>query len=410
VDDLAAAVVARCRALAQHSEDPAATTRTFLSAPMRAVHHDLRTWMERLGLDVRVDAVGNLRGIRRGITSVAPRPVLLIGSHLDTVPDAGAFDGVLGVVLGVALVEALGQRSLPFDIEVVGFSEEEGVRFGAPFIGSRALVGTVDDALLSLAGSDGQTVRDAIAAFGLDLRELDRARLPPSALGYLEFHIEQGPVLDALNLPIGIVDAIAGQSRRTITFTGQAAHAGTTPMTARRDALAGAAEWVLDVERHALAAPGLVATVGRLQISPGAGNVVAAAAVASLDVRHASDAARTAAVAQLIGEARAIASRRGLTITVAGGLEQASVPMDPQLTNLLDTSARACGVVPHHLTSGAGHDAMVLAARVPVAMVFVRSPGGLSHHPAESVRDADVAVALQVGVRAVEQLASEVAR
>src|SRR5215831_6989121 len=227
----AEAAVARCRSLAECTEEPGFTTRTFLSEPMHEVHARLRAWMEAAGMAVRVDAAGNIRGTHAGTDLDSPR--LFIGSHLDTVPRAGAFDGVLGVMLGVALVELLSGHRLPFPVEVIGFSEEEGVRFGIPFIGSRALVGTLDAALL-------ERVAPAIRHFGLDPARIGEARAA-DALGYLEFHIEQGPVLESLNLPAAVVEGIAGQSRLDVSFDGHANHAA-TPMSFRCDALAAAAE------------------------------------------------------------------------------------------------------------------------------------------------------------------------
>ena len=213
---------------------------------MRDVHAELSQWMERVGMTARVDAAGNLRGVLPAASTTTKR--LFIGSHLDTVPHAGAFDGILGVVMGIALVELLGARRLPYAIEVVGFSEEEGVRFGVPFIGSRGLAGTLSTDVLGRRDANGRTVADAIQAYGLDPTRVEDAQAGADALGYLEFHIEQGPVLDHLALPLAIVSTIAGQSRVTVVFTGVANHAGTTPMNARRDALAGAAEWIAGVE------------------------------------------------------------------------------------------------------------------------------------------------------------------
>src|SRR5215213_3938724 len=264
-------VVDCCRLLAGFSQETGRTTRTFLSPPMRDVHTHLGSWMQRSGMSVQVDSVGNLRGVYPA--SSPGRPRLFIGSHLDTVCDAGAFDGVLGVVLAIALVDLLQHRQLPFSIEVVGFSEEEGVRFGVPFIGSRALAGTLDDQLLGRVDPSGKSIVDAIRDYGLDPSRIPDARFGDQSLGYLEFHVEQGPILDNLAVPLGIVTAIVGQSRLAVTFTGSANHAGTTPMHARRDAVAGAAEWVGAVEALARRTSGLVATVGRLRAWPGITNV-----------------------------------------------------------------------------------------------------------------------------------------
>src|ERR1700691_6051586 len=318
--------LARCQTLARFSEDCEGTRRTFLSPPMRKCDQEIAEWLRPLGVAARLDAAGNLRGLYPGETGAASR--LLIGSHVDTVPNAGPFDGILGVALAVALLEGLESMRLPFAIEVVGFSEEEGVRFGIPFIGSRALVGRLDNELLNREDSNGISVRTALEDFGIDVNEISQARVGEDVLGYLEFHIEQGPVLEDLGLPLGIVDTIAGQSRMEFVFAGHANHAGTTPMHLRRDALAGAAEWIVAVERIAGAQPGLVATVGRITAEPGAPNVIAATAVATLDIRHARDEIRHRAAQRLVGEAEAIASGRGLRVCSETRSDLPATPMD----------------------------------------------------------------------------------
>jgi allantoate deiminase len=353
--------------------------------------------MEKLGMIVTTDAAGNLRGIYPGISD----PPLLIGSHLDTVPHAGAFDGVLGVVLAIALVECLEGRHLKFPIEVIGFSEEEGVRFDLPFIGSRALAGSLDPETLETRDADGTSIAGAIRAFGLHPSEIPAARLS-DALGYLEFHIEQGPVLESLGMPLAAVDKIAGQSRLEFVFEGQANHAGTTPMQFRHDALAGAAEWVGAVE--SAASTGLVTTVGRLEVAPGAANVIAGRTRASLDVRCSDDATRHQAVEQLAEHARQIAARRGLRVSVHPQLDQPAVAMDSRWTEKLERSIAATGLRTHRMPSGAGHDTMILVPHMPVAMLFLRSPGGISHHPGETALPEDVAAALAVGLHFLEEL------
>src|SRR5215471_13398614 len=233
MDHLALDVISLCRKLAGFTEEPGHITRTFLSPPMRSVHRELGARMEQLGMSVNIDAAGNLRGLYPARTPGARR--VIIGSHLDTVPHAGAFDGILGVVMGIAIVEALTSLRMPFAIEVIGFSEEEGVRFGVPFIGSRALAGTLDEQMLALRDGAGVTVAEAIRSFGLDLAHLPEARLTENTLGYLEFHIEQGPVLESLNYPLGVVEGIVGQNRFNVCFSGKAGHAGTTAMKLRHD-------------------------------------------------------------------------------------------------------------------------------------------------------------------------------
>ncbi len=403
LQSLAEQVIARCRRLASFSEDTGGTRRTFLSPPMRDCHRDVSSWMKTLGMTVPIDAVGNLRGFYPATSPGAPR--ILIGSHLDTVPNAGAFDGILGVVLAVALVKSLEGMKLPFGIEAVGFSEEEGVRFGVPFIGSRALVGRVDEELLGRKDANGISVRKAIHDFGLNPNDISTAALGDDVLGYIEFHIEQGPVLESLGRPLGVVEAIVGQNRLELTFSGQANHAGTTPMNLRRDALAAAAEWIVTVENLAKQTPEAVATVGFVEAKPGATNVIAGEARATLDIRHASDRARTEALDELIRQAESIAGRRGLTVKWRTLLAQHAVAMDPFLTDQIQQAIQKTGCDPHRMASGAGHDAMILAEKVPAAMIFLRTPEGISHDPAESVHLDDVAKALECGRHLLTQLA-----
>jgi allantoate deiminase len=370
---------------------------------MRACHQQIEEWMRPLGMPVILDAAGNLHGLYAGTDGVSRR--LLIGSHLDTVPDAGAYDGILGVVLAISLIESLEGRRLPFAIEVVGFSEEEGVRFGIPFIGSRALVGRLGEELLGRRDSNGVSVQEAILSYGLKPSEIPAASLQDGALGYLEFHIEQGPVLEHRELPLGIVEAIAGQTRMELVFTGFANHAGTTPMALRHDALVAAAEWAVAVEKGARETTGLVATVGALEAKPGATNVIAGECRATLDVRHASDTARTESVSAFLHSAAEIAKRRGISLTSSTKFVQTATPMDSSLLREIDTAVSQAGITPYRMVSGAGHDAMVLAEKVPAAMVFLRSPGGISHNPKESVVVEDVAKAIECGLHLLDQLA-----
>jgi allantoate deiminase len=390
--DRADSIIARCRQLATCTEVAGETTRLFLTPPMREVHAFLKGWMEAAGMTVRIDAIGNLRGVWPGLTASCPR--LLIGSHLDTVPNAGAFDGILGVVLGLAVVEQLRGQLLPFAIEVIGFSEEEGVRFNKPFLGSLALIGKLDAETLAHADRNGITIAEAIRNYGLDPTNLSDALLPEEAFAYLEFHIEQGPILESEGASLGIVEALVGQTRMQLTFTGQANHAGTTPMHLRHDAMAAAADWIVAVEAYANANAGLVATVGKVETSPGAGNVIAGRVTASLDVRHVDDQTRQAAQSSLIDFANSAAAKRGVQVSALTQLEQSAVPLSPLLTQLLQTAADRAGFPSRRMISGAGHDAMIVAQRLPSAMLFLRSPGGLSHHPDESVLPQDVEAAL----------------
>ncbi|MFZ3264040.1 MAG: allantoate amidohydrolase [Terriglobales bacterium] len=401
----ASEVIARCQTLARFSEDEGSIRRTFLSPPMRDCHREIAGWVAPLGVVSSVDAVGNLRMTYPGAQPDAPR--LMMGSHLDTVPNAGAYDGVLGVVLPLALLGALNGRRLPFAIEVVGFSEEEGVRFGTPFIGSRALAGSLDEDVLSREDAQGISICKAIENFGLNPAEIPQAAIrEDDVLGYVEFHIEQGPVLENAGRPLGVVEAIVGQSRLEFTFTGHANHAGTTPMALRHDALAAAAEWIHGVEKYALSNSGLVATVGSIQAKPNATNVIAGETRASLDVRHQHDETRNRSVDYLVRLAEDIATRRGLSLRRNVLLNQPAVPMNPFLVSQVEHAISSAGCEPFRMVSGAGHDAMIMAAKVPVAMIFLRTPGGISHDPAETVEVGDVAKAIDCGMQLLEQRAS----
>lgn len=404
--ELALRVVTRCRTLAQITDVPGETTRTFLSEGMRRANEKVAGWMRDAGLNIRVDAAGNLRGVLPG--SGTTGATFLIASHLDTVPNAGAFDGPLGVLLGVALAAQIGPGFLPFELEIVGFSEEEGVRFGTPFLGSRALVGTLTDDLLALRDEDGVSVREAMHRFGLPA-DLDAARLGHT-VGALEFHIEQGPELDAEDLPVGVVETVAGQSRHTLTFTGRANHAGTTPMRSRHDAMSAAAAFIVEAERYARAGRGLVATVGSIHAEPNVGNVIAGEVRLSLDVRSANDSTREDAVQHLLAFAEALAVERRLCVATEMRLVQPAVPLDRNLLCLLENSMEANDALVRRMTSGAGHDAMILAPHLPTAMLFLRSPEGLSHHPQESVRTEDVALALEIGYTFLHTVAAQIPR
>lgn len=393
-----------CRVIAGFTETPPTTTRTFLSEPMRDCHAYLMSKMHSLGMRTAIDNAGNLRGVYPAIRSGTAR--LVVGSHLDTVPNAGVYDGILGVLLGIALVEALHGEALPFDIEVIGFSEEEGVRFGVPFIGSRAFTGTLESSFLKREDSTGCSVASAIEGFGLDSSAIAEAAFDLASVGYLEFHIEQGPVLESMDEPLAVVESVSGQSRATLVFEGEANHAGTTPMRFRRDALPAAAEWVSSVEAHARATDGLVATVGKLEVPGGATNIVPRKVVASLDVRHPLDWVRRHSFADLIRTGEEIASRRTVSFSHTVHLDQSTVPMDARLVALADKSIRACGLRGVRMASGAGHDAMIVAPFIPAVMIFLRSPNGLSHHPGESVLPGDVQLALRSGVHFVKALGS----
>jgi allantoate deiminase len=398
----------RCDVLGGCSEEADRLTRPFASDAMRQAHSHVTSWMREAGMSVSKDNAGNLRGRREG--GAGSTSTLLLGSHLDSVRNAGKYDGPLGVIVALAAVQRLHDRGsrLPFAIEVVAFADEEGLRYGTPYLGSRALAGDFDAADLERTDVAGVTMADAIRAFGGDPARIGDDRWKGGdLLGYVEVHIEQGPVLETRGLPVGVVSAIAGQSRYHLTFTGEAAHAGTTPMDHRKDALVAAAEFVLAVEAEARTTEGLVATVGQLEVSRGAANVVPAEAVLSLDVRHSLDSVRLEHVERLLQVGRDIATRRGVSVEAEPVSENESVPCSPRLTTLL---ARAVLEVRHPaiaISSGAGHDAVVMAGLTDVAMLFVRCKGGVSHNPAELVTEDDVAVSIDVLSRFLELLAAE---
>jgi len=398
LDALTDEVLHRCDVLGGISDEPNQLTRTYLSTATREAQGHLSHWMIEAGLAVRTDAVGNVVGRMGG-----GQKVFIVGSHIDTVPNAGKYDGILGVMLGIAAAKYLRDRSFAHRLEVVAFSEEEGVRFRFPYIGSLAICGQLTSEHLEKQDWDGRTVTGAIRVFGLNPEEVAKAAYPlGSVIGYLEAHIEQGPVLEAKNLPLGIVPAIMGQTRAMLTFTGMAGHAGTQPMELRRDALAAAAVFISTVEECGRATPGLRATVGSLTVSPNAGNVVPGEAILSLDVRHEYDAVRTASVEKLKAGAEEIGRTRGIGVTFQVSLDHPAVPCEPIMTARLATAMQAGGHSPEPVLSGAGHDAAVMAGICPVAMLFLRSPGGISHHPDESVSREDVRAALGVMVRFLE--------
>ncbi len=404
VDEAAGYALGLCARIAQCTEVPGAITRLFLSPATHQVHAILRAEMKSLGMQVWVDAAGNLCGLYAAEEPGAP--VLLLGSHVDTVPNAGAFDGVLGVTLPLAVLRSLGGRRLPFAVEVIAFSEEEGIRFRMPFIGSRAVVGSLSDEDYARQDGEGVTIAEALRQFGL--QRATSAALSPGTFAFLEVHIEQGPVLEALGLPLGVVTAIVGQTRLEVTFLGTANHAGTTPMDLRQDAVAAAAAWVLAVEKLARERDGVVATVGMFHVEQSAANVIAAEARLSLDLRHADDALREQAITELIEEAKREGALRGVTITTRETSRQAAVAMDSELTEQLAAAVESVATPVHRMVSGAGHDAMILASRVPATMLFLRTPKGLSHHPDEAVAEADVALACDVLLAFLQRL--EVAR
>lgn len=365
-------------------------------------------------MTTRLDRVTNLIGrFDPAMASGNVRKVLLIGSHLDTVVNAGRYDGSLGVLLGLGFVELLREYSarFPFAIDIIGFCEEEGIRYRTPFIGSRAVAGTFDSALLDRVDDDGVAMRSAIdllwtaAPDRVDSISYDREQV----IGYIEPHIEQGPMLEREGLPVGIVEAIAGQTRAAVRFIGQAGHAGTVPMPSRRDAFAGAAEWITQVECLACRTPDAVATVGNLEIVPNISNVIPNEARLRIDARHRDDSIREKLVSEALRAGEFIANKRRLEFSVDWQEHYPAIQMDPALSARLAAVVAEAGVEPRVLTSGAGHDAAVMAEKFPSTMLFLRCREGISHHPDESVRTEDVAVALEVMVRFVHSVAADYA-
>lgn len=389
-----------CDALGRLSELEGGLTRVFLSPQQRDANALVLAWMRAAGMSAEVDAMGNCAGRYEG--AQPGLPCLMLGSHLDTVRDAGRYDGMLGVLSAIECVAALNATGtrLPFAIEVVGFGDEEGVRFGSTLLGSRAVAGTFDIALLDKPDADGIRMRDALAAFGLDPAQYPSvARRPGAVLAYAELHIEQGPVLEAAGLPVGVVTAINGGNRFDVALTGMAGHAGTVPMGLRRDALAAAAECVLAVERIAAAMPDVVGTVGRIEVLPGAMNVIPGQARFSLDVRAPTDEQRHASVAAIRAEFAAIAKRRNVDLAIASLWDARTAPCAPDLQRQLAAAVADEGVRVHHLPSGAGHDGMAIIDLAPIGMLFVRCAGGISHNPAEAVTLEDVATGLRTFAR-----------
>jgi allantoate deiminase len=403
-----ARAVARCDALgvAPYSDMEGGLFRAWLTPAFAAAHEAVGGWMAEAGMAVRTDPATNLIGRYEGSTPDAL--ALLIGSHIDSVNDAGRYDGPLGVMLGIECVAALNAsgRRLPFAIEVIAFGDEEGSRFPAPMLTSRAVAGGFDPASLAVVGRDGVTVGQALAdkRFSPE-RFAEAARAPGTVIAYLEAHIEQGPALEAEGLAVGIVTGIAAQLRYRVVIEGMAGHAGTTSMALRRDALAAAAEAVLAVERIGGGGPDdLVATVGRLDVTPGAVNVIPGHVDFSLDIRALDHGVRDAAAEAILAELKTIGARRGVGLVAKRVHQLSACPCDPKLMGLLAAAMADEGLPERRLASGAGHDAMVMASLCPTAMLFIRCAGGISHNPAEAVKVADVEIALRVMLGFIDKL------
>ncbi|MFK7766618.1 MAG: allantoate amidohydrolase [Mariniblastus sp.] len=418
----AARVAERCDALAKFSDSDKELTRTFCSPAMKRAYDQLQTWMISSGMECSLDSAGNLIGkfarsrnkLQNNFQHVTPSQldqaeIFMIGSHLDTVVNAGRFDGTLGVLLGLGVVEILAESktSLPFEVHIVAFSEEEGVRFRFPFIGSQGIAGTFDKANLDRLDENEVTMRQALEEFGCQANEIESASYQGKpVIGFMEAHIEQATLLEEENLPVGVVSSIAGQTRATISLFGQAGHAGTVPHNRRRDAIAAAAELVLKIEQIGRSTDGLFATVGSLVASPGLSNVISGSAELRLDLRHESDSQREVAF-QRIGEAIKEIELSRSVVAVLDPIEHSpAVPMDETLTSQLRSAITELGLEAKTMVSGAGHDAMVMAQLAPSCMLFVRCRDGLSHNPAEFVAPEDIQSALNIMVTALIKMTS----
>ena len=393
----------RCEALARCSEEAGALTRVFLSPEQRAANELVLGWMREAGMSAGLDAIGNVAGRYEG--SVPNAPCLMLGSHLDTVRNAGKYDGMLGVVAAIDCVHVLHERGarLPFAIEVVGFADEEGVRFGATLLGSRALAGTFDPQLLDSRDGAGTSMREALTAFGLDPGNIARAaRRRGEVLAYAELHIEQGPVLEAEGLPVGVVTAINGATRLAVEIEGLAGHAGTVPMTLRRDALAAAAECVLAIESRCASEPDLVGTVGRIEAAPGATNVIPGQARFTVDVRAPRDDQRRQAVADIEAAIGALCARRNVKVGIRRAHEGMTAACAPWLQDQIGRAIEAEGLPARRLPSGAGHDGMAMVDLVDIGMLFVRCEGGISHNPLEAITVEDAELSARVFLRFIE--------
>src|SRR5450830_31263 len=397
-------IMARAEELAHYSEMAGGLTRTYLSKQHAAAAAQITAWMSAAGMSVRRDAAGNVIGRYAGTDPSAP--ALVTGSHFDSVCNGGKYDGNLGVLLPISCIAQWHRRGrrFSFPIDIIAFAEEEGMRFKATLLGSRAVAGTFNYAVLDNLDQSGVSMRQAIVNAGFDPRQLPAAaRLAAAIKAFVEMHIEQGPLLLEQNMPVGVVTAISGATRFMVELTGLAGHAGTVPMQLRRDAAMAAAEIGLYIERRCSGVAGLVGTVGILEVPNGAANVVPGAARFSIDMRAERDEVRLAAVEDVLAEIGNITRRRHVEAILSKTHEATSVPCDARLQERLATAIERAGLPPVHLPSGAGHDAMAMAAIADVAMLFVRcGNGGISHHPDEIMSVADAALATEVFMYFIE--------
>lgn len=394
--ELGARAMARLETLARFTEERGRLTRRYLTEAHRRAADQVLAWMREAGMRAEIDPAGNVVGRYEG--AEPDGPALLLGSHIDTVRDAGRYDGNLGVVAGIACVEVLSRhgRRLPFALEVIAFGDEEGGRFPTTLTGARAIAGRLEPAVLETRDAAGIRLADALTAFGGDPGGLAAAaRSPARVLAYIELHIEQGPVLETEGLALGVVTAISGASRYELELVGQAGHAGTVPMAQRLDALAGASEMILAIEAAAVAEPEVVATVGWIETLPGAVNVVPGQVRFSLDLRAPEDSRRRATAETILARCSGIAERRRLALTAECTHDALATACDPRLVTQLEATLRSLGLRPLRLPSGAGHDGMAFRGLWPVGMLFLRCASGISHHPSESVTVEDVDLAIR---------------
>ena len=402
---LARQVMHRIDELSAISETPGILTRRYLTAEHRRANELVGHWMSGAGMDTWQDAAGNIIG--RYDSAQGNAPALIIGSHLDTVVNAGKFDGMLGVLCGVACVQALFQtgRRLTYPIEVIGFADEEGVRFGTTYLGSRAVTGQLDSSTFKQTDAEGISFRQALADFGLDADQIGQAaRHADDVLAFLELHIEQGPVLEALGRPAGAVTAINGQTRLSVTITGEAGHAGTVPMGLRRDALAVAAEGVLAVERECDGNDDVVGTVGILRVTPGAINVIPGEANFTVDIRAKDDVDRRIVVAEVSRAVQEAAEQRNCFAQISVLHEAVSAPCAERMIKIIERAIATVGFEPCRMPSGAGHDAAAMAEFCDVGMVFLRSERGISHNPAERTSEEDVTAGINIMMKVLDEM------
>ncbi len=397
-------IVGRINRLGTISETPEHLARIFLTAEHRAAAELILGWMREAGMRAHLDAIGNVCGRYEG--ERPGLPCLMLGSHYDTVRDAGKWDGPLGLITAISCVADLHKRGrrLPFAIEVTGFADEEGVRFASTLLGSRAVAGTFNESVLASKDSAWISMREALIQFGLDPDHIGAAaRIRSELLAYVELHIEQGPVLETRNLPVGVVTAIAGATRLAAKLTGMAGHAGTVPMALRRDALAGAAECICKIEELCRTDEGgLVGTVGYVHAMPGATNVIPGQVHFTIDLRAPTDVHRKRAVADIVRQVETIAKRRQLGLQLDVTHENRTVPCAPWLKAQVAAAVAAEGYPVFELPSGAGHDGMAMVDIADVGMLFVRCRGGVSHHPDEHVELADADAGARVLLRLIE--------